>query len=151
MVSERNLLKNTFYCNFTYINLTAPLIFVRILYCREKWLRWPRSRCHCPGCRRTKVLLPSYKRASKVQEIDCNERPNLEMTRVLRRYDKYRLFDASVVRLFSWALLSLSGFTTKVVCSNFGEIETVTVRILRLHKIDLFQDSPVLGPLTLNS
>ena len=113
-VSERNLFNNTFYCNFTYTNLTAPLIFVRILYCREEWLRWPRSRCHCPRSRRIKVLLLYF------QEIDFNERWT-------ERWHEF--FVGTIItdnlmhawfRLFPWALLSLSGFTTRVMCSNFG-------------------------------
>ena len=71
---QKKFLNNVFYCNFTFTNLTAPLIFVRILSCRKRRLRWPRSPCHRPRCRRTKALHPYYKRASKAQEIDCNER-----------------------------------------------------------------------------
>ena len=36
--------------------------------------RRPRSPCHCLRCRRAKLLLPYYKRAFKLKEIDCNER-----------------------------------------------------------------------------
>ena len=111
-VSKSNFLNNTFYCNFTYTNLTAPFIFVRILSCRKGRLRWPRSPCHILRCR-----------ASKVQEIDRKERWTW-------RWHEFfvgaiinfltREFEACMVRLFSWVLLSLSGFTTKVTSSNFG-------------------------------